>query len=488
MTRTVEIVLPWYPQPRQMEAITACGLAGLLVGGSPGPPVAEVIGYGGAAGGGKTDALLGVGMLACWAFPGCNVVFFRRTYPELDGPGGAILRSRELFSGFASYDSTAHVWSFPNGSIFKFAHCQSAGDVYRYQSQQFDVLLIDEATHFLEDMVLYLKTRNRATVDGLVPFMLLATNPGGVGHLWYKHWFVDQKPWGEVHRVYGEDGVLGDHLFIRALLSDNAILEERDPGYRSRLENQKAGVRRALLHGDWDVFEGMFFDTWDKSVHVIPQRPVEDGWFAWGGLDWGYRAPFGHLWLARNLVTEKTLVYNEAYQKGLTDPEQAILVRESTPPWARGHYSLADPSMWAKRTTEKEARSSADVYREYGVTLRKAMNARIAGWRRVNEMLKPDGRDGPKLQIMENCENLIRVLPAMVHDETHIEDIAPSPHDHLVDALRYALSWKLIGERIEPDVPDDMWGQSRRGSNGVRARRLAETLPAPVHAGSRRIW
>lgn len=144
--------------------------------------MADVIGYGGSAGGGKSDALLMAGIIACLSFPGCNVGYFRREYPQLEGPGGAIMRSHELITGLARWNGSLRRWTFPNGSVLQFCHAKDEKDVYNYQSQQFDLILIDEATQFTRFQYRYLRTRNRATVPGVKPFTALATNPGNVGH------------------------------------------------------------------------------------------------------------------------------------------------------------------------------------------------------------------------------------------------------------------------------------------------------------------
>ncbi len=131
------IKIDWGPQPRQLICLDACGLSHPWLGGPPRAPLARVIGYGGAAGGGKSDALLGIALVAGITYPGISIGYFRREYPQLEGPGGAIVRAHEIFTGFAQYNGSMRRWTMPGGSILQFCHCKDEADVYSYQSQQF---------------------------------------------------------------------------------------------------------------------------------------------------------------------------------------------------------------------------------------------------------------------------------------------------------------------------------------------------------------
>jgi hypothetical protein len=497
-----KIVIPWMPQEKQAQFLDVAGVLPLFQGkpAEVRPPASRCIGYGGSAGGGKTDTLLLVGVALGLLWPGCRIAFFRRKFTELEGLGGAIDRSRELMTGWARYHGNLRQWTLPGGSRIQFCHCHREGDVYDYQSKQFDVLLVDEATHFTEFQIQYLMTRNRATVDGAVPLACFGTNPGNVGHLWFKSWFVEAGEPGKVLDVQVE-GKTRSHVFIPARLDDNLILEARDPDYRSVLESQPEELRRALLHGDWDVFAGQVFQSWRKETHVIPSFEPPAHWWRWRGLDWGYRAPFCCLWLARDPDSRRVVVYREAYYTRLTDGEQADLVRElsgssiveveepepededpPTPPRIGAYMidlppipeippedgediraTLADPSMWTVKTFEKETTTSADIYARHGVELRKADNRRLIGLRRVMEALEPmeDGRPG--LLVTEDCPNLIRTLPALPYnqDSGHPEDVDDSAEDHGYDALRYGIAWDHGGPREEPEKGEDPWAKKK---------------------------
>lgn len=498
-----KILISWIPQPKQAQFLDLAGVLPLFDQRPDDvrPPAARCIGYGGSAGGGKTDTLLMLGVALGLLWPGCRVAFFRRKYTELEGLGGAIERSRELMTGWARYHGNLRQWTLPGGSRLQFCHCQRESDVYDYQSKQFDVLLMDEATHFTEFQVQYLMTRNRATVDGAVPVAAFGTNPGNVGHLWFKEWFVDAGEWGKVVDVPIE-GKQRSHVFVPARLDDNLILEARDPQYRSTLESQPRELRRALLHGDWDVFAGQVFKSWRRETHVIEPFEPPEHWIRWRAVDWGYRAPWCCLWLARDPDSRRVVVYREQYKTRLDDGEQADIIRrlsgsevvpipdqeqEVEAPGVPRHgifnitleeyaafmrateippetgeeiqATVADPSMWTVKTFEKETITTAEIYARHGVELRKADNRRIIGLNRVREALEPleDGRPG--LLVVETCVNLIRTLPALPHNQDvgNIEDVDSAAEDHAYDALRYGLTWDHGGPREEPEKGEDPW-------------------------------
>lgn len=479
---SLRVTVPWEPQVKQLEVLRAVGLDHPFAGrDDPDPPTARVLGIGGAAGGGKTDVLLGIAIVAAYTWPGVQIAFFRRTFPELSGLGGAIYRSTELLTGLARWTGTNHRWVFPNGSVLQFCHCQREKDVHQYQSQQIDILLIDEATHFTEFQVRYLLTRNRATVKGVIPFAVLATNPGNVGHLWFRNWFVDLGEWGITHQYETDSGEFEAHRFIPARLEDNIILERRDPGYRKTLMAQPEDIRRALLYGDWDVFEGQVFKEWRRDLHVVDPFKLPPEAVRIVAVDWGYAEPWSALWIARTRLDfgpyspefVRRIVYREGYEAGLTDPEQAERIHELTPHNEPINAYPADPSMWTARTVGKRAISSADVYKDLGIRLTKGENDRITGKRRVHEALAllPDGQPG--LLVFENCKNLIRTLPALPYDDTNVEDVNTDAEDHAYDALRYGLGYKPVKYRPPKEGPRDYWEE-------VRGQQKRDPLDVPI--------
>ena len=200
-----------------------------------------------------------IALVASIAYPGIQIAFFRRKFPSLEGLGGAINRSQEMIPNkLATYNKTSHTWSFKNGSIWKFCHCQNPGDELNYKSNQFDILLVDEGTEFLGEQLDFLITRNRGTLKNCPntfrPFTVIATNPGDVGHTWYKDRFITIGKPETILNYYTETGEVETHYFVPSKLSDNQILELRDPAYRRKLSRTEQS-RKVYLEGDWDHFK-----------------------------------------------------------------------------------------------------------------------------------------------------------------------------------------------------------------------------------------
>ena len=431
----------WEAQPRQREFLHR---------------TEDEVLYGGAAGGGKTDALLIHGITRAITYPGSRHLFMRRTFKDLALPGAAIDRSRQLLTGMASWRASDYRWEFPDygGSVFAFAHLENISDMYNYQGAQLDTILFDELTQFPEEPYQFMRSRNRATVPGIKPTIRAGTNPGNVGHGWVRKRWVDAAPWGEPFPIRAESGaVIASGCFIPARVSDNQRLLERDPGYATRLEGLPEHLRRAYLDGDWDIFAGQVFTEWRRDKHVVRAFVVPKEWPRWCGVDFGYGAPWCCLWLAR-APSGVVYVYREAYQKGLSDWDQAKRIRrESHGEDVR--WVVADPSAFSRQPNGK---SIADVYFESGgIRLSRGNNDRLSGWQRVHEYLRlgVEGLD-PGLQVFDTCRNLIRTLPALVYDDHKVEDVDHESGEgsHACDALRYALMASKVRPAAGPVLRD----------------------------------
>ncbi len=435
------VELEWEIQPKQVEFLRACGLSFIVEGGRPEKPKARVICYGGSAGSGKSHALLMLGLTANVAFPGCKVGYFRREYPQLEGPGGAIMGSHELYQDIASWNGSKRRWTFPKQGIVQFAHCKNEEDVYSYNSQQFDILLIDESTQFTEFQLGYLMSRNRATVPGVTPFMAMATNPGGVSHGYHKKNFVEAGVPGEVLTIEVQPGTFRKHIFIPARLEDNQVLEERDPGYRSTLEGMPYELRKALLEGDWNVFSGQYFKTFSVNKHVVEPFTIPEHWRRFASIDWGYAAPCAVLWHTIDPTMGRVYTYRELY----VTEHRAAEVAELFLQLSEGEqiaYVKSSPDMWHERGLGSKASPGEIIAEEFtsrGINLEAADNRRILGWQRVREYLADSPDSEPWWQVFNNCVNLIRTLPEQVHDRNKVEDVSGEGEDHGPESLRYGL-------------------------------------------------
>ena len=202
--------------------------------------------YGGAAGGGKTDALL-MAALQYVAVPGYRALLFRRSFADLNLPGALMDRAHDWLGGTAAvWNAHDHVWTFPSGATLSFGYLETERDKYRYQSAEFAFIGFDELTQFAESQYTYLFSRLRRLAGSAVPLrMRSASNPGGLGHEWVRARFVDTC-------------AASERVFVPARLADNPFLDQVQ--YRESLAELDPVTRAQLLAGDWQVRpEGVMF-------------------------------------------------------------------------------------------------------------------------------------------------------------------------------------------------------------------------------------
>jgi hypothetical protein len=231
-----------------------------------------------------------------------------------------------------------------------------------------------------------------------------------------------------------------DTVFLPAFLDDNPLLEERDPGYRDRLFAQGEELARALLEGDWSIFAGQFLSEFAYHRHTCKPFEIPRSWTRFRGYDWGFASPCCMLWIAKEPATGRLFVYNELYEAGLTDPQQAQKINDMTQPTERFIFSFGDPSVWTKRTVDVIAKSTYDVFMEYQILLTKADNNQERKSHRIRAALG-DIHDGePGIKIFNTCKNLIAEIEGLMTNPDHPERPLGGQQDHAYDALCYALS------------------------------------------------
>lgn len=261
--------------------------------------------YGGAAGGGKSWALL-LEALRHVGNPNFGAVFFRRTTVQIRNEGGLWDESMALYPG-AGGSPKEHVlsWSFPSGASISFAHLEHDKTAYNWQGSQIPLICFDEVTHFTARQFWYMVSRNRS-MCGVKPYIRATCNPDPdsfVAELiaWWIdqetglpipersgviRWFVrvgDTLHWADnpqelAHFTMTDDG--GETVpippksltFIAAKLTDNKALMQADPGYMANLLSLSSIERERLLGGNWRVREsgGMFKDEWWQYYTAPP--------------------------------------------------------------------------------------------------------------------------------------------------------------------------------------------------------------------------
>ncbi len=390
--------------------------------------------FGGAAGGGKSYGQLVDAFLFALRYPGSRQLLLRRTFPELEKSLIRTARGLYPLEVFA-YNASSHTGKFANGSILDFGHLATDGDVYQYQSAEYDVVRFDELTHFTEFQYTYLISRVRGA-NGYPKQIKSSTNPGGVGHSWVKARFVDPAPPNTPFT--GEDG--STRVFLPAKIDDNKFLLASDPEYKQRLLALGEDDQKALLHGEWDIYTGQFFTEFSRERHVCDPFPIPSSWRVYRTIDYGFDR-LAVLWIA---VTpeRRCYVFRELGESDTIISDGARHIREHTPRGEEVYATLAPPDLWSR--SQESGRCRADMFAAEGVPFTKTSNARLDGWAAVRELLRdaPDGK--PYIQIFSTCVELIKCLPALIHDKKHTGDADTEPHEytHMPDALRgFAVYW-----------------------------------------------
>ena len=396
--------------------------------------------YGGARGGGKSFVARVKAILLALFYPGIQILLLRRSYGELL-ENHVIPLQKELKSKqkdkIASWTGQEKVFSFPNGSRIKLGYCDTESDVLQYQGQAYEAIFLEEATHFTEFQFNCLKESNRLSGQckkEIKPRMYLTCNPGGVGHAWVKRLFIDKD--------YREGEEPDDYKFIPALVYENKYIMENDPDYVKALESLPEDRKKAMLYGDWDVFEGQFFTEFKREVHVIEPFKIPNDWYIYFTMDYGLDKLAGY-WIAVD-YNNNAYVFREVYESNLLVSQARDKIKEMSIEPVYMH--LAPPDLWNRH--KETGKSTADIFAEGEITLYKTNNDRIQGWLQMKEWLKiykdEQGYNTAKLKIFNTCKNLIRCLPQIQHDEKKVGDVANEPHEltHSVDAIRgFCVYW-----------------------------------------------
>lgn len=468
---------------------------------------------GGAAGGGKSEALAFHAREQARLVPGSHSLVLRSKKPELRR--SFILRTIVRFAQTGD-DKRAKraernnviAWWWNNGSIIEFGFAARAEDAAQYLSAEYDLVIVDESTQLTPETLTLIFGRLRTTkakaLLGARPHALLASNPGDVGHAWHKELFVDLTDYGKFVVVLDiSDGFTTDdgqidwerckvvqrvpapttveeaeafdltidpasHLsiaFVPFRATDNPYL---DPSVMKNLNALPEMRRRQLRDGDWDAFAGRFFTEFGDA-HLVPAFEPPESWEFGIGIDHGWTAPFAAVFGAWD-GDGNCWIFDEVYEKELTPQQQAALVqgkmRRHDPETGknftiRPRRIVADPAVFS---TKGEGRSIADQWRDAGLHTVAANNQRIDGWMNMREYLRiPFDNENqplkPKLFVMpDRCPNFVREMRNAAQDTKRLDDVDTTGSDHALDACRYLLAMRprRARSRIDPyrDLPE----------------------------------
>ena len=391
--------------------------------------------YGGARGGGKSHAMRQKFELLALNYPGIQILLLRRTLAELTENHVNVLQKKYYKSTVANYRDAKKELVFINGSRIKLGYCDNEKDVLQYQGQAYDVIGMEEATLFTEFQFNALTESLRLSGQCKVQFkprMYFTCNPGGVGHAWVKRLFID--------RDYKPTENPDDYNFIAAKVYDNEYLMKYNPDYINTLMNLPEERRKAMLDGNWDVYDGQYFKEFNREIHVIEPFDIPSHWKIYFTMDYGLDMLAGY-WIAVDEIND-AYVIREIAGEDIIISEAAKLIKQNTN--EKVYEYLAPPDLFNRR--QETGKSVADIFAENGIILNRTSNDRIDGWMAMKEWLKVYDRkleDGTtkkdtKLKIFNTCTYLIKCIPLLQYDTKRITDVSTEPHDitHGPDAIR----------------------------------------------------
>ena len=426
-------------QPRQLAASAAARWCD-----RPGGPTA--VGYGGARGGGKSHWLLAqMGADDCQRVPGLKCLLLRKV-GKANVENFEDLR-RRLFGGLPhEFSAYRGVLTFRNGSRIIAGHFQAEKDIDAYLGLEYDVIGIEEATTLSSRKHQDISTCCRTSKANWRPRIYSTTNPGGVGHAWYRQKFI--MPFQEERET--------ESRFIPARVTDNRYC---NPEYVKVLSNLSGWQKRAWFDGEWDIAAGQFFTTFRREVHVVDDfddtRARE--WFC--AFDYGF--------------THYTVCL-----LGCTDGDGNVFIVDEHAErlWLPQRHAQSIKVMLARRTLGvgknqrplevvdlKRFVAGADVfsrqsdgttisaqYARQGIRLTCANTDRVNGWAEVLSRLgDPASGIPPRLFIHRRCGRLLECLPTLQHDPNRPEDVLKVDADEdgvggddTGDALRYLIATK----------------------------------------------
>lgn len=436
-------------QPKQLEFAAKARLCD-----DPNGPTE--IALGGARGPGKSHAMVCQLGDDCMRFAGLKTLLLRKVGSSAKEGFEALLP--KTIGRVGTYKSSQSLFRFDNSSWIRLGHFQNERDVDKYLGLEYDVVAVEEATTLSSTKITSIFSCCRSpTGSGWRARKYLSTNPGGVGHAWFKARYVAPL----------RKGVETETRFIPCTVDDNKCASVE---YRRFLDGLTGWLKRAWRYGDWDIAAGQFFTTFRQDVHVGVFEHHRH-WRFWLALDYGF--------------THYTVVYLFG-QDG--DGNVFVIDEHAEQRWLVGRHAKAIAAMLARNgvalhqiekfvagndvfAKKQDGGTIADDYKAHSFTLTPANDDRINGAAEVLRRLgdvEADPIIKPTLLIHERCARLIECLPAMEHDEHRPEDVLKIDTDENglggddpYDCCRYGLMHVAAPSRAITHGPDPFGEETR---------------------------
>lgn len=460
--------------------------------------------YGGAVGGGKTEALRN-GLLEQVHIPEYRALFLRQTYPELE----EVLDRchREWPQMGAKWNAERKQYRWPSGALIEFGFFETAADITRYQGREFGVIAFDEIGNLADERSwLLLMSRCRSRSKKVRRYMIASANPGGVGEGWiFRRWVNQCDPSGTpLISKDKETGYLLTRAFFAAKVEDNPALLDADPGYIARLNELPPTLRDQLRLGLWGRAGGLALPEVDPTVHLVAPYAIPRHWHRFGAFDWGYDHPFsfGHYAVDENgrLVCVDTIG-----GRGLMPRAIAQAIRETTQDFQNLRYIVSGVDVFSDYSKARgdNTPTIAQQFAEEGVHLTEANTARVQGlnnlrrylsWQRTvrvpdpldpHNILKGSWGNGlPNMVFFDTPGNreVIEVLRGLALDPRRREDALKKNADREgnggddhYDQVRYAAASRPFRSMAEPEP--DVGAFTPAAYEAALARRVSRRQP-----------
>jgi phage terminase large subunit len=305
-------------------------------------------------------------------------------------------------------------------------------DPTKYRSSEFGFIADDEST--LHDLATFNILRGSLRWPGIEqPRYMAATNPGGLGHLWVRSYWIDG------HFPDEMEPIRDRFAFVKALPDDNPHLT---PDYWEMLDTLPSDLARAWRWGDWDVFEGQFFGDLRRETHGFTGEWPSSGRII-RSMDYGEAAPAAVYWATVDHDGD-VWVYRELYGPGMQYYPLKVRIRDlSVDGKGKAEHCgplYASPDIFAKSkgtgvVGSEVFNSNRAEYGGFSLPVVAADNNRIEGWRHMKYWVAEK-----RLHVhLDNCPHFWRTVPACVYDPTHAEDMDDKCEDHAAESMRYML-------------------------------------------------
>lgn len=412
--------------------------------------------FGGARGGGKTES--GFAWLCepeYYEHPLYKALVIRKNADDLSD---WIARARVFYRGLGEITGNPPVIKWKTGGFARTGHLKDKDAYNKYLGHEYHKILIEEITQIptLDDYLKLISTA-RSTVPGLKPQIMATTNPGGVGHAWVKKRWV--KPAKNV-TVY--DPISGrSRIYIPSRVEDNPTLMENDPSYVLYLDSLPERLRKAWREGDWDAFEGQFFEDFNQEESEVEPFDIPEEWPLYGSIDPGWSSPCSFGLRTKDFEGNiyRILTY---YVAGASPQEHAKEIKSiiDNCPYTNGRMPkiiVAGHDAWAKKdrfSIVSHEVTFADVFRQHGLFLQRANTDRHNGWWAMKQLMRDKqyklfkGMNNSGIDELVNAEG----------DEKDPEDIKgkgndPNVSDHWLDEDRYGIM-SMVRPRAKKEEPE----------------------------------